>query len=359
MMKQYIYNGDFMKQAWTKTAIICCVFFVLFGCNQIQKTTNITDSNSPSTIAAEIRPVPDGLPVIEFEETEIDFGQVGPATTCEKELKFKNTGKGILKINEIFLCCGVMAGTDKMQYEPNETGIFKIEFQAPGAIGTFERQPKVYTNDPVNPEIAINIFCDVVQKVFWEPGKIKMLLNVENAACPKLTIKCIDEQPFAITGISSTGNCVTAEYNPTIKKTEHVLDLKVDMKKLPEQIYGEISIKMNHPEGDLAKISFDVVPKYTVSPKTLYMHRMKANIPQKQLIKIINNYKDDVEIESATSKENRVKLSESKRNGFDFELEVEMTVPQAAEDVVRFTDIFYINLSNGEQLAVTCMGYYE
>lgn len=355
MMKQCIYNGDFMKQSWMKAAIICCVFFVLSGCNETQKTTSITDT----TASVKTQSDPNALPVIEFDETEIDFGQVGPATSCEKELKFKNTGKGLLKINEIVLCCGVIASTDKKQYEPNETGILKIEFQAPGAIGTFDRQPMVYTNDPVNPEITINLFCDVVQKVFWEPGKIKMLLNIENAACPKLTIKCIDEQPFAITGIRSTGNCVTADYNPTVKKTEHVLDLKVDMEKLPEQMYGEINVKMNHPEGNLATISFDVVPKYTVSPPLLYIHSMKANVPKTQIIKIINNYKDDVEIESTTSKEKRVKLIESKRNGFDFELEVEMTVPQAAEDVIKCTDIFYINLSNGEQLAVTCTGYYE
>ncbi len=217
----------------------------------------------------------------------------------------------------------------------------------------------IYTNDPLNPKVVFDLYCDVVQKVVWEPGKIKMLLNVENAACPKLTIKCIDGQPFAITGIRSTNNCVTAEYNPTVKKTEHVLDLKVDMTKFPENMFGEINVQMNHPEGNIATIFFDVVPKYTVSPKPLYMHRMKANVPQKQIIKIINNYKDNVEIKSTSSKENYVKLINSKKDGFDYELEIEMTAPPAAEDVIKFTDIFYINLSNGEQLAVTCTGYYE
>ncbi|MBN2590583.1 MAG: DUF1573 domain-containing protein [Sedimentisphaerales bacterium] len=343
-----------MRQLWIKTIIICCAFFVLFGCQEPQKPVNTIKTPEANASAPNTLP-----PVIEFEETELDFGLVGPGTSCEKEIKFKNTGKGILKINEIILCCGVMASTDKEQYEPNETGILKIEFQAPGAIGTFERQPIVYTNDPVNPQITINIFCDVVQKVVWEPEKIKLLLNEENAACPDLTIKCIDGQEFAITGIRATGNCVTADYNPTIKKTEHVLDLKVDMEKLPEQMYGEISVKMNHPEGNIATIFFDVVPKYTLSPKPLYFHRMKANEPKKETIKIINNYKDDIEIESTSSKEKCVKLIEYKKNGFDYELEVEMTLPPAAEDAIKFVDIFYINLTNGEQLAVTCTGYYE
>ena len=124
-------------------------------------------------------------------------------------------------------------------------------------------------------------------------------------------------------------------------------------------MFGEIKVQMNHPEVNIATIFFDVVPKYTVSPQLLYIHSMKANEPKKQIIKIINNYKDDVEIESTTSKEKHVKLISSKKNGSDFELEVEMTTPPAAEDVIKYTDIFYINLSNGEQLAVTCTGYYE
>lgn len=336
-----------------------CMAFVLTGCQEPTKSGNT--SQTQTTTSPKTAVVSDTLPpAVKFDETELDFGQVGPGTLCEKEIKFHNTGKGSLKITEIVLCCGVVASTDKEEYEPNETGILKIEFQAPGAIGVFERQPVVYTNDPVNPKITLSLSCDVVQKVVWSPEKIKLLLNEENAACPKLTIKCIDGQPFAITGIRSTGNCITADYNPTIKKTEHVLDLKVDNDKIPEQMYGEINVSMNHPEGTIATIFFDVVPKYTLSPKPLYIFHMKENVPQIATVKIINNYKDDIEIKSTSSREGTVKLIDSeKKNGFDYELQVEITPPPATKDSLRFTDIFYINLTSGEQLALTCTGYYE
>ena len=253
-----------MKQLWINTIIICGTILFLTGCQDTTKSENI---NNPQ-VAAQVKPVLNTEPpVIIFEETELNFGQVGPGTSLEKNIKFINAGKGVLEITQIGLCCGVMASTDKVIYEPNETGMLKIEFVAPGEIGIFERQPVVYSNDPVNPKVILDLYCDVVQKVVWRPEKFKLFLNEENAGCPNLNIYCIDGEEFAITGFRSTGNCITSDYNPTVKKTEHVLKLKVDMDKLPEQLYGEISVSMNHSAGTVATVFFDVVPKYTLVPK--------------------------------------------------------------------------------------------
>ena len=54
-----------------------------------------------------------------------------------------------------------------------------------------------------------------------------------------------------------------------------------------------------------------------------------------------------------------MKLISSVKDGFDYMLEVEVTPPQSKDDTIKFTDIFYINLKNGEQLAVPCTGYYD
>ena len=342
-----------MRRNWLFTillSVVCFSILINTGCQEPDKPKVTVEP------ASEVDKLP---PEIYFESTTIDFGQVGPGTLCSKELKFHNKGKGTLVIEDIVLCCGVVASTDKLNYAPGETGIIKIEFQAPGEIGIFDRKPVVYTNDPVNEKVTLHLYSEVVQKVVWRPEKFKLYLNEENAGCPKITINCIDEQEFAITGIRSTGNCITADYNPTVKKTEHLLDLKVNMEKLPEQMYGEVSILMNHPEGTLATIFFDVVPKYTVSPKPMYVLKAKPNVAKKEIIKIINNYKEDVEIKSTSSKEQYITLLNSKKDGFDYELEVEVIPPKAEDGAARFTDIFYVDFTNGEQLAINCTGYYE
>ena len=43
----------------------------------------------------------------------------------------------------------------------------------------------------------------------------------------------------------------------------------------------------------------------------------------------------------------------------DYEINVEIIPPPATKGELRFNDIFYINLDDGEQLALNCMGYYK
>jgi hypothetical protein len=336
------------------------VALVFSGC---QKQSQITqESGAIGTVREsipEVEPILAGPPAaIEFEETIADFGQVGPRTISSKELKFRNTGEGVLKIEQISQCCGVFAKADKEEYSAGETGIVTIELHASGNIGLFERNPIVYNNDPNNKTVMLTVKAEIVQKVVWEPESFKLFRNVENGGCPKLTIKSVDGQEFAITGIRSTGDCITADYNPTIKKTEHVLDLKVNMEKLTDQMYGELNISMNHPQGDLATIFFDVVPKYSLSPKQLVVFRMKENVPQTQTIKIIDNYKQEDEIEDTSSRDNTIKLIDYKKTEEGYELNIEVTPPPTPQGEQRFSDIFYINLKSGEQLALTFHGYY-
>ncbi|MBN1974711.1 MAG: DUF1573 domain-containing protein [Sedimentisphaerales bacterium] len=327
---------------------IGCIMLIFSGCQeQTAKTPEVL--SEPNALS----------PRIQFEETKLDFGQVGPKAINTKELKFKNAGQGILKIIEIVQCCGVFAESDKKEYEPGETGILKVEFHASGVIGIIEKEPIIYSNDPVNRKITLSVKAEIMQKVVWEPENIKLYLNEENAACPKLTIKSVDGQEFAITGIRSTGNCITADYNRAVKKTEHVLDLKVNVEKLPEQLYGEINISMNHPQGESAAIPFNVVPKYKITPNVIILNNLIMNESKKEEITIISNYKEDFEIESSSSENKTIKMIDFNKIENGYKLNIEIIPPPITKGELRFNDIFKINLKGGEQLALTCVGYYK
>jgi hypothetical protein len=352
-----------MKQKclFSLTCIAIFTISIICGCqeqNKIEKpdnaakTTAITEKPAKAVTDSKL------TPTIKFAETALDFNQVGPGTITTKELKFQNTGEGVLKISEISQCCGIVATNDKEQYQPGETGTLTIEFHASGTIGVLERQPIVFSNDPKNPKVQLHVKAEIVQKVVWEPEKFKLILKEENGACPKITIKSLDGQEFGITGIRSTGNCITADFNPKNKKTEHVIDLKADMKKIPDETQGIINISLNHPLGDTAIVYFEIVPKYELSPRQIIEFHLKENEPITKQVKIINNYNEPFEIVSTSSKENYMKLIDSKKINNDFELNIEIK-PPAVNDKRRFSDIFYINLSNGEQLALTCTGYQD
>ncbi len=328
---------------------------VFSGCRE---QSQVEQTNTNGTITPAVTK-DTNVPTILFEEKSIDFGKVGPTTISTKEFKFHNTGKGILKISDISQCCGIVAKVDKDEYKPGETGVLLIEYHASGAIGVLERKPIVFSNDPVHPQVELYVRAEIVQKVFWDPERIKLFINEENAGCPKLKIWSDDGQAFAITGIRSTGDCITADFDPTSKKTEHVLDLKVNKDKLPENMYGELDVSMNHPQGDIATILFDVVPKYSLSPMPLYVFHLKENKPSNETIKIINNYKGEIEIDSLSSKNNTIKMVDYKKTGDDYEVNLEITPPAKSKGEMRFTDIIYINLKGGEQLALNFIGYYD
>ena len=348
-----------MRKNLLLTMIITGSALLVFsGCreqSQVQEPTQTTAQVSPP-----VKSEPNAMaPMLKFDETSLDFGKIGPGTITTKVLTFHNDGNDVLEISEISQCCGIVAKLEKTKFYPQETGTLTIEFHASGVVGTLERKPIIYSNDPVNPEFTLYVKAEIVQKVVWEPETIRLFLNEDNAACPKLKIKALDGREFAITGIRSTENCITADYNPTVKKTEHVLDLKVDKDKIPQQMSGEIDILMNHPQGDFAAIFFSVVPKYDFARKPLIVWDLMPNEPVKKTIKIINNYKEDIQIESTSSKENTVKMIDYKKleNG-DCEVNIEITPPSKG-DKDRINDIFYINLKGGDQLALNCMEYYK
>jgi hypothetical protein len=337
-------------------AIITIIAVLMFsGCQEQTQTVKQTT----------IKPVPGEKyapnkphPVLIFDSNSLDFGKVGLGTVTAKELKFHNAGKSTLKISEVTQCCGFVIKMDKEQYEPNDTGILNIEFHATNTPGVVERKPVVISNDPKNPKITLIVKAEMIQKVEWEPKTLKLFLNEANAACPKLNIKSIDGQAFAVIGIRSTGNCITADYNPQLKQIEHTLDLKVNIEKLPKELYGKVEVLLNHPEGNLADVSFDVVPKFSFNPNIMIIYKVKANIPQKEKVKLINNYKENIGIESTSSKENNLKLIDYVTIKDGYELNLEITPPKNNNKELRFTDILYVNMKDGTQLALTCIGYY-
>ena len=309
-----------------------------------QSTVKVSDPNGP-------------VPKIKFDKVALDFGKVGPGTKSNDEFKFTNIGESVLKITKVGQCCGVVTTLEKKEYAPGESGVLKVTYNAPVRIGAQMRQLVISSNDPVNPSVRLTIKSEIEPKITCKPKRLKLFLNEENAGCDTLTISSLDDQPFSIKTFRSTADCITADYDPTVKATEFVLDLKVDMEKIQKNQKGSIDINLTHPETNVAFVQFDVTPKFTVNPPLLIVFNAESQKPIKRKVWIFNNYNEDFEIASATSKENTIKVvNQSKvNNGYQFEVEI---TPPEQEDQLRFTDVFNIEIKGDETKALTCNGYY-
>lgn len=348
------------KQILTGFLIVCSTLSLNNGCqkpNEISKAPETTPETA-NKITADLSAETNNLfPQIIIENTVCDLGKIGPGTKSSGEFKFKNAGKGFLKISKVSQCCGVVTKLEKTEYAPGESGVLKFEYSDSGKLGLTERRPIIHSNDPSNPAVTLFIKAETIRKVSWEPTRLRLFPEMENAACPQLTIQSLDNQPFSITGFQSTGSCITTDYDPTIKATEFVLDLKVDMEKVSQNTSGSINLILTHPQGTLAEIPFSVLPKFTISPRSIVLQKVEQQKPVKHTIKILNNYNIEFEIESTSSQNNTIKVIKTNKVDNGYHLNIEIT-PPVTDNKTMFSDVFYINIKGGEQLAISCIGNY-
>jgi len=331
------------------------------GCQQQNQPVkeSMTASKEP-LMQVEVKSKSDGAsPKITFEKTLLDFGEVGPNTKKTGEIKFTNKGDGLLTITKVPGCCGVHTHLDKMQYAPGESGTIQVEWTSGMRPDVFSRPMVVHSNDPVNPAVTLTVRAEIVQRVVCEPQRLKLVFDEDNAGCPEITIRSLNNESFSIKGFKSTADCITADFDPSVEATKFVLQPIVNPEKLQKNLKGRINVSMTHPEGNTASILFDVLPRYKMSPPLIIVFNAEPQTPTLKEISVLNNYKQDFEIESVTSKDNiiSVKVLEKKKITSGYELDLEIT-PPAKGDGIKFSDKFEINLGNGEKLSITCNGYF-
>ncbi len=261
-----------------------------------------------------------------------------------------------MKIEEVEKCCGVVAKLDKTEYAPGESGVLKAEYQA-NRPGLDRKILYVKSNDKTKARIALTLKAEIVSKITCSPKRLKLFLGEDNAGCSKIVLSSLDNQPFTITGFKSTANCITADVDSSVEATKFILEPKVDMEKLKDNLKGHVDISLTHLEEKTVEILFDVLPKYTINPPLIISFNAEPQKPIVRKVWVLNNYGGSFEIESATSKDNTVKVlsSEKIRNGYQLELEI---TPPPAEDNTRFSDMFVVKIKGEDELGIVCRGFY-
>ncbi|MFZ2146696.1 MAG: DUF1573 domain-containing protein [Sedimentisphaerales bacterium] len=297
---------------------------------------------------------------ITFEKVIHNFGDVGPGTNHFCEFRFTNTGEGMLRIGQVDKTCGCTPfSLDKTEYAPGESGTLKVRYYTEPEYGSTTKQLFVHSNDRQNPKVALAIKARVVAKVDYEPKTLSLSLKHRNAGCPQITLTSLDNQPFSIRSFKSTDNCITADYNPSAKATRFVLQPKVDMAKLERALNGHIEIGLTHPECKTLTIDLNALPRFTVAPNPVVVHNAEAKRPVTRKVRIQNNYQDDFELESVSSKNGTVKVLSNKRFIDGYELELSITPPATVEQTGVFTDVVFVKVKGGGNLEIPCSGFYS
>lgn len=117
-------------------------------------------------------------PKINFNETEINFGEVESGKNVDVTFEFENSGDDVLVIKDISTSCGcTVAKMKKMEYEPGEKGKIPVQFRTRGRQGNVSQTVTLSTNDPDNGYIRLVIKGKIMLKDFaigqLTPDRIK------------------------------------------------------------------------------------------------------------------------------------------------------------------------------------------
>jgi hypothetical protein len=346
-----------------------------------EKAETPPESNTPSQGDVAISAEPAApAPKITFESLVCDFGEVEPGQKKGGEFKFKNTGEGTLKITQIDKCCGAVINLSKAEFAagvsgtstepswttvampaefaPGESGRLAVEYSSSYRPGAMTRQIHVNSNDVENPRVTLTIKATITTKVDYEPKSINLLLSQENAGCPEITITSLDKRPFSIKSFKSPDDCITADVNFSEEATSFVLKPKVDIEKLKKRLNGYIEIYLTHPAYSQVSIVFNTLPRFKTDPYVIIIKDAESQKPVKRDVWVFNNYGEDFEIDSTSSKSGNIKVLSQEKISNGYHLVVEVTPPVAEGGQMVFTDSFTINIKGGESLEIECRGFY-
>jgi len=355
-----------MKRYWLiLTMFAGCILVFETGCRESGGSPAVepvvTGPKAP-VVTVKVTPPPEVTkkgPRIKFDKVVHDFGEVGPGTTHQCEFKFTNVGDDVLEVEEPTSSCScTVAKLDKKAYAAGESGVVRVvKFRVPKGQGVTSQPLTVRSNDRANQRVRLTAKATVALKVAYQPKRLRLFLDDENSECPEIKLNSLDGKPFAIKSISATSGVITADYDPSLKATSHVIQPKINFRRLQNRLRGQIHIKLTHPGCDTVTIPFDALPRFKLDPPSIVVWNVEPEKPVKKVVWLLNNYGEDFEVESVSSDKDIIKLSSQDKVGKRYKFELEIT-PPADKSIKRFTDVFRINVKGGAKLSVDCSGFF-
>jgi hypothetical protein len=103
-------------------------------------------------------------PVLNFSETQYDFGTIEEGKVVEHTFKFQNNGKATLNIDDIKTSCGCTAAlVSNKKIGPGEEGTLKVELDTKNRKGKMSRTITITSNDPKQPTKILTVYADIKQ----------------------------------------------------------------------------------------------------------------------------------------------------------------------------------------------------
>lgn len=104
-------------------------------------------------------------PKLILTKNQHNFGNVKQGEVVSLNVYFKNSGKELLKIDNVKSSCGCTATVlDKKVLQPGEDSMLSIKLDTADRVGKFTRTVTLQSNDKSNPEQTITLFVNIEER---------------------------------------------------------------------------------------------------------------------------------------------------------------------------------------------------
>lgn len=157
-------------------------------------------------------------PVVSVPQAEYNFGTIFEGETVRHSFAFSNRGDAPLNVEKISSSCGCTAALASAKtLAPGESGEIQASFDSTRFRGAISKTVYLYTNDPAQPMMQMQIKGNVQVELALEPQAVNF-----GAVAPKRTVKATvhltnqGPREIQLQGLETTATELVARLSATV-----------------------------------------------------------------------------------------------------------------------------------------------
>jgi hypothetical protein len=160
---------------------------------------------------------PGPYPKAVLVQERFEFGEMRLGTTQSHPFIVKNEGQAPLKLEKGPLQCKcTMPALKDHEVPPGGQVEIVLEWKPLAVQSDFEKEATIWTNDPANPRLGLQIHGNVVSDDFWEPADLFNVNQIEQGESKTVSgfIGSRTRDDLKIEKVDQVNNSVKVEYEP-------------------------------------------------------------------------------------------------------------------------------------------------
>lgn len=300
---------------------------------------------------AAVEPAPDPTaPVITFDATSLDLGEVPKGDQAKFVYTFRNTGASELVIENAKPSCGCTIAEFTKTVQPGATGTVNATIDTKRFRGPITKTITISSNDPVSSKVHLQAkanvkpFLDMLpsQHVFLRAdrgqGATKTVTLVSYEEDHRLEIEKVESTDplLSVTHRRITEGMQDEEGNPI--EGDFELTVHLDEKAPVGRISGTVDVFTNNPKVEkmTMQVRGNVRGLVQVRPSRVFLGNLPESVeePIKKTVRVTHRQGGALEIKKVESSFDGFKTSvrEIEKGGYEVELTVEGDLPLGTLD---------------------------